>query len=171
MTLYLLIAAAILIISTAITFSSKAVTNQHLLAHLILFPIVYIVSGLPLEQMGAQFIAAGVAFILGILAFIFLKIGGGAARALIIVVLWVPDHSLLVDYFFAVSMGIFALAAIEYLIIKSGRIDHFATLVFAVCSGFLFYQYDLEGKDPSKQVTAQIQIEQALPALRSTNKM
>lgn len=157
MTLYLLIAGVIFIISTVITFLSKAVSNQHFLAHLVLFPIIYITCGLPVQQIGLQFLAAGLMLIIGFVAFVYFHIGGGAARALIIAALWVPGFGLLFEYLTIALIIIGAICLIDYLIRRLDRVDHFATLVFAICSVFLFYQYDVQTKQSQILVTPDTQ--------------
>jgi Flp pilus assembly protein protease CpaA len=166
MTLYLIIAALVVCLSTALTFSSKVGTNKHLLVHLILFPIVYVACGMPLEQIGIHFLFVLLAFVAGFLAFVIWKIGGGVARAFVIAALWIPGPALFFNYFVATLIGGGLLAVIACVFGKSDRVDHFATLVFACCSGFLIHQYDLQTKQPQKIVTAQTQIEYNIPRLR-----
>jgi len=168
MSLYLIIAALILAISTALTFSSKAVTNKHWLSHLFLFPVVYVLCGLPLDQIGINFLIAGLMFLVSFLAFFYKLIEGGVSRAFVIVALWVPGPAMFFNYFAVTLMagGLVALIALKFS--KSNKIDHFATLVFACCSAFLFYQYDLQAKYPHEVVTAQIQMDQTIPSLRGT---
>ena len=170
MTLYLVIAAAILVVSTAVTFSSKAVSNQHLLVHLILFPVVYLLCGLPAGQIAMHFLAAALLFVVGFLAFIFLKIGGGTARALVIAALWIPGLGLFFDYLTTTLIVIGAMCVMAYMINKSDRFDHFATLVFACCSAFLFYQYNNQPTSSGHDLAAVQKIENVeLPVLRGLN--
>ena len=124
MTLYLIVAAAILIVSTAVTYSSKTVTNQHFLMHLILFPIVYFISGLPIEDIYTHFITAGLMFIASLFAIYYFKIGGGAARALVMAALWVPGLTLFINYISTTFIIIGIVALIMTLFRKSDRLDH-----------------------------------------------
>ena len=170
MTLYLIVAAAILIVSTAVTYSSKTVTNQHFLMHLILFPIVYFISGLPIEGIYTHFITAGLMFIASLFAIYYFKIGGGAARALVMAALWVPGLTLFINYISTTFIIIGIVALIMTLFRKSDRIDHFATLVFACCSAFLFYQYNNQPTSSGHNLAAVQKIENVeLPVLRGLN--
>jgi len=162
MTLYLVLAAAILMVSTAVTFYSEVVTNKHLLIHLVLFPIVYVVSSLPIEQIYTHFITAGFMFIFGLCAFYCMKIGGGAARALIITALWVPGLGLYFNYLTTTLIVIGIVAAFMLKFSQSDRINHFAALVFGCCSVFLFYQYN-QPTLSAPVITASQQIENISP--------
>ena len=171
MTLYLILAAAILMVSTALTFSSEVVTNKHLLIHLVLFPLVYILCGLPIGQLVPQFMMAGLMFIFGLFAFYYSKIGGGAARALIITALWVPGLGLFFNYLTMTLIVIGIVAAFMFKFSQSDRMNHFATLVFGCCSAFLFYQYNQPTLSaPTATAIQQVEIISTQPSLRGLKK-
>jgi Flp pilus assembly protein protease CpaA len=144
MALYLILAAIIFAVSAGMTFSTKTVTNQQSLICLFLFPVVYLACGLPLEALPAHIIAAAVAYVFGFILRVTVGIGGGVGRALALAVLWVPGLGLVFDYVcLALIMG--GVAAVLTVVVKgrgTQRIDHFAAVMLAVCSGFLVYQFN-----------------------------
>lgn len=143
MTLYFILAAIVFAVSAGLTFSTKTVSNQQTAICLVLFPVVYLACGLPLEGLLTHVITAVIAFLFGVLLRITVGIGGGVVRALALTVLWMPGLGLVYEYVtLALILG-GAAAAVTMLINgrDTQRIEHYAGVILAVCSGFFVYQF------------------------------
>lgn len=169
MTLYFILAAIVFAVSAGITFSTRAVTTQQSLICLLLFPVVYMACGLPLESLPTHIVAAAIAYMFGFLLRITVGIGGGVVRALALAVLWMPGLDLVYEYVcWAMILG--GVATALTMLTKgrdTQRIEHYAAVILAVCSGFFVYQFT-EGpsEDAPKQEVQMTSTPSAEPTLR-----
>ena len=151
MTLYFILAAIIFAVSAGMTFSTKTVTNQQTAICVFLFPVVYLACGLPLESLPTHIIAAAIAYAIGYLLYLTADVGGGVVRAFAIAVLWVPGLGLLFNYVCLAMIlgGVATLLVMATQGRNTQRIEHYAGVLLAVCSGFFVYQF---AEGPSKKV-------------------
>lgn len=158
MTFYFIISALLFAVLAGITFHTKTVSHQQFFAGLLLFPIAYFVCGLPLANIPNHILAAVMAYVVGFILYIKANIGGGVGRAFTLAALWVPTVPLLFNFFcllFIIAGAVSLLVMMFRSSNSSDRIDHYAAMAMAVCSGFFLYQYSED--TPSKLTAYQVQ--------------
>ena len=169
MELYFILGAAIFAVSAAVSFATKSVSNNHFLAHLFLFPLVYLLSGLPLIDIPTHLLLAGVMAIAGYIAFYLKWCGGGVSRALIILGLWAPSWAFLGNGLMYTGMagGVAALLVIG---LKTSDRVEYAAIIFACCCGLLVYQHQELPNNTLKQVENTQNVSGPSLALRGLSK-
>ena len=151
MELYIILGAAIFAVSAVVAFVTKAVSNNHVFAHLFLFPCVFLVSRLPLAEFPTHLMMAGVMFIVGFIAFYLKWFEGGAARALILLGLWAPSWAFLGEGLMYGFIAVGAGGLIVMLLKLSDKVE-FAAIVFASFCGLFAYQYSELPSQPPMQI-------------------
>lgn len=118
--------------------------NIFFLGALALFPAAVIVSGEAVESFIPQLIAGAVLLFAGFILMATAGIGGGVAKGLAVIGLWIPVaylYSALI--LIAMSGGVYAAlhgAALKGGLITSNRLEHFAALMFAVAAAVLYFK-------------------------------
>jgi len=158
MTLYFIIAALVLAGSAGVTFKTKCVTHQQFFICVILFPIAYLICGLPIKGLIYHLSAAIVAYMVGwAIRFIERGLGGGVIYAFTIAALWIPGLSLFWDYLVAALIAGMVLTVIVMAVRRSTSelVRDYAAMTLLTCSGFFLFQVHQGDFDPNLSQSSQ----------------
>ena len=165
MTLYFIIAALVLAGAAGVTFKTKCVTHQQFFICVILFPIAYLISGLPTEGLIYHLSAAIVAYIVGwAIRLVERELGGGVIYAFTIAALWIPGLSLFWDYLVAALIAGMVLTVIVMAVRRSTSelVRDYAAMTLLTCSGFFLFQLHQGDFDPNPSQAIQANAQQSL---------
>jgi len=140
---YELLAAAIFIVFSLVYVLKMDGANQMFLTAIVIWPFAMLVGGnTTLAAFTPHLIAGFVMFILGFTLFAKVGIGGGVAKGMAVIALWVPSALLMRTITSILILGAAAIVVATLVSRKSNNdsFDHYATLMFAIAAGVILLQ-------------------------------